>query len=88
MERPLAMAPERQRMPSNHSRISLTSAVVDDVVERDAAVGADGVVHILAGAEGGDDDGHLPLHAELQVLLQAGVALVDDQVHREWRHGG
>ena len=56
--------------------------VVDDVVEDDAAVGVDGVVDVGAGAEGGDDDGNLELDDGGEVLVEAVVALVDDQVDR------
>ena len=61
-------------------------AVVDDVVQRQAAVGVDGGVDVLARAQRRDDDRRLPLHPA-HVLFDAGVGAVDDLVDREGRGG-
>jgi hypothetical protein len=58
-------------------------AIVDHVVQRDTAPAVDRGVQVLARAERGDDDRHLPLRAGLQIAFEAIVGLVDDLVHRE-----
>ena len=62
-------------------------AVVDDVVQRDPAPRVDRVVELDARAERGDDDRHLPLRADLHVVLEAVVGAMDDLVDRERRGG-
>jgi len=59
--------------------------VVDDVVQRHAAVGMHRGVDVLARAERGDDDRRHPFHRQRDVLFEACVRLVDDLVDREWR---
>ncbi len=61
--------------------------VVDDVVQHHAAPAVHGLVHVLARAQGRDDDRHLVLGADLHVVLQPVVALVHDLVDGE-RCGG
>ena len=56
--------------------------VVNDVVQHDPAIGMHRLVDLLDGAERGDHDGHLVLHAHFEVVLQAGVGLVHDLVDR------
>jgi hypothetical protein len=58
-------------------------AVVDDVVQDDAAPGMDSACHLRHGAERGDDNGHLVLGAHHQILLQPLVRPVDDLVDGE-----
>ena len=60
--------------------------VVDDVVHHHAAPAVHGLVHVLARAQAGDDQRHLVLGADLQVVLQAVVALVHDLV--DGKRGG
>ncbi len=60
-------------------------AIVDDVVERDPAPAVDRMVEFLARAERRDDDRHLPLRADLHVMLEAVVGPVHDLVDRERR---
>jgi hypothetical protein len=60
-------------------------AVVDDVVERDAAPAVNRLVQFLARAERGDDDRHLPLLANRHVGFEPVVGAVDDLVDRERR---
>ena len=62
-------------------------AVVDDVVEGDAAPAVHRLVQFDDRAQQGDDDRHLPLGAGRHVLLQPGVGAVDDLVDRERRGG-
>ena len=57
--------------------------VVDDVVQDQAAIGVDGLVHLLAGAERGDHDGDLLADADGDVVFQSVVAAVDDLVDGE-----
>ena len=59
--------------------------IVDDVVQHDAAVAVHRLVHVFTRAQRRDDDGHLVLHAQLQVVLQAVVRLVHDLVDGKWR---
>ena len=61
--------------------------VVDDVVQRDPAVGVHRRVDVLARAERGDDDRRLPLDRQRQVLLEPRVRLVHDLVDGEGRGG-
>jgi hypothetical protein len=56
---------------------------VGDIVQHDAAVRVDGVVHVLPRAERGDDEGHLVLDAHLEVGHETLVAPVHDLVDRE-----
>ena len=58
-------------------------AVVDDVVEGDAAPGVDRVVHLDERAQRGDHDRHPPFGAGRHVLLQPIVGAMDDLVDRE-----
>ena len=60
-------------------------AVVDDVVQHDAAIAVHRLVHLRPRAERGDDDRHPVADADLQVVLQPGVAAMDDLVDRERR---
>src|SRR3546814_9433266 len=57
-------------------------AVVDDVVERDAAPAMDRLIEFLARAERGDRDRHLPLGAGRDVRLEPAVRFMDDLVDR------
>ena len=59
----------------------LREAIVDDVVQDDAAVGVHGLVDLFPRAEGGDHDRRLVLHAQLEVLLQTLVGPVHDEIH-------
>jgi hypothetical protein len=65
----------------------LRELVVDDVVQRHAAVAVHRVVHVGARAQRGDDDRHLVLHDHLHVVLEPVVALVHDLVDGERRGG-
>src|SRR3546814_6043908 len=58
-------------------------AVVDDVVQHQAAAGMGGLVDLDAGAERGDPDRHLPAGADLDVALEPDIGAVDDLVDRE-----
>src|SRR3546814_686357 len=60
-------------------------AIVDDVVERDAAPVMHRLVELLARAERGDGDRHLPFLAGRDVGLEPVVRAVDDLVDREGR---
>ena len=60
-------------------------AVVDHVVQHDAAPAVHGVVDIGTGAQARDDDRHLVLRAQRHVALEAVVALVHDLVDGERR---
>ncbi len=60
-------------------------AVVDDVVQHDAAIGMHRRIHFRHGAERGNDDRHFIFHAEHQIVLQPLVRHVDDLVDREGR---
>src|SRR3546814_441648 len=60
-------------------------AVVDDVVERDAAPAMDRLIEFLARAERGDRDRHLPLGAGRDVRLEPVVRFMDDLVDRVGR---
>ena len=62
-------------------------AVVDDVVKGDAAPSVDGVVQLFARPERGYDDRHLPLRADLHVVLEAVIRPVNDLVDRKGRRG-
>ena len=62
-------------------------AVVDDVVQRDSAPRVHRLVELDARAERGDDDRHLPLRANLHVVLEAVVGAMDDLVDGEGRGG-
>ena len=62
-------------------------AIVDDVVQRHAAVGVHRCVDVLARAERRDDDRRLPLDRHRHVFLKPGVRLVDDLVDRKRRGG-
>ena len=62
-------------------------AVVDDVVEDDPAVRVHGLVDLLPGTEGGDDDGHLMADDLGEVGLETVVRAVDDEVRGERRGG-
>ena len=62
-------------------------AVVDDVVQRHAAIGVHRRVDVLARAERGDDDRRLPFDRQRHVLFEPRVRLVDDLVDRERRGG-
>ena len=57
-------------------------AVGDHVMQGDAAVGMDGRVQVLAGAQGGDDHRRLPFHTKLEIFFEAVVGLVDDLIDR------
>ena len=58
-------------------------AVVDDVMQHDAAIGMDRRIDLRHGAERGDDDRHLVFDAEHQVVFEPLVGLVDDLVDGE-----
>lgn len=60
-------------------------AIVDDVMENDSAVCVDCVVDVGASAEGRDDDRNLELGDGRQILFQAVVGPVDDEVDGKWR---
>ena len=60
-------------------------AVVDHVVQRDPAPAVDRRIDILARAERGDDERHLPLGAGRHVGLEPIVRAVDDLVDRKRR---
>ena len=60
----------------------LRVAAGGDVMEYQATVAVHGVHHLLHGAEAGDDDGHALFYADGQVILQARVAVVNDQIDR------
>ena len=62
-------------------------AIVNDVVQRDAAPAMHRGVQVLARAQRGDDDRHLPLGAGGKVGFQPVVRFVDDLVDRERRGG-
>ena len=62
-------------------------AVVDDVVQHDAAVGVHRLVDELLGPQRSDHDRHLVLHAQFQVVLQAVIGAVHDLVDRKRRRG-
>lgn len=55
-------------------------AVVDNVMQHDAAIGMHGGVDLGHGAERGDDDRHLVFDAERKVVLQPLVRHMDDLV--------
>ena len=55
------------------------------VMEHQATVAVHSIDHFLHGAEAGDDDRHALFHADGQVVLQARVAVVNDQVDRVGR---
>ena len=55
--------------------------VVDDVVHGNAAPAFDGAEHLLARAERGDDQRHLPFGAGRHVCFEPVVRLVHDLVH-------
>ena len=60
-------------------------AIVDHVVQRDAAPAMHGVVELGPCAEGRDHDRRLPLGAGRHVMLQARIGAMDDLVDREGR---
>ena len=62
-------------------------AIVDDVVQRHAAVAVHRLIDVLARAERSDDDRRLPLDRHRHVFLEPRVGLVDDLVDRERRGG-
>jgi hypothetical protein len=62
-------------------------AVVDDVVQRDPAPRMHRLVQLLARAERGDDDRHLPLGAGRHILFEPGVRPVHDLVDRKGCRG-
>jgi hypothetical protein len=65
-------------------------AVVDDVVQNDAAVGVDRVVHLRPSAKGRDDDRDFVLDTGCQVLFKPLVGPVHDLVdgeRRSWQVG-
>ncbi len=59
--------------------------VIDDVMQRNPAPAMHRLVQILARAERGDHDRHLPFRAGRQVGLEPLVGAVDDLVDREGR---
>ena len=61
---------------------------VDHVVEHQTAVAVDRANHFIGRTQAGDDDRHLILHAQFNVMLQAVIAAVHDLVDRKGRHLG
>ena len=62
-------------------------AIIDHVVQDDAAPAVRGLVDVFPRAQRGDQHGHLPFFAERHVLFEAVVGLVDDLIDREGRGG-
>lgn len=62
-------------------------AVVDDVMQHDAAIGMHGGIDLGHGAERGDDDRHLVFDAEREVMLQSLVRHMDDLINGEGAAG-
>ena len=60
-------------------------AVVDHVVQHDAAIGVDRLVDLFQRTERRDHDRHLVFDAHFEVVLQAAVRLVHDLVDGERR---
>ena len=60
-------------------------AVIDDVVQRDAAMGTHRFVDFLARAERRDHDRHFLFDADVEVTLESFVRTMHDQVGRERR---
>lgn len=44
-----------------------------------------GLIDLLAGTQGGDDDGHLIVHTGLEVFFEPVIGAVDDLVDRKGR---
>ncbi len=65
-------------------------AVVDDIVQNDAAVGVDSIVHLGPSAKGRDDDRDFVFDTGCQVLFEPRVGPVHDLVdgeRRNWQVG-
>jgi hypothetical protein len=62
-------------------------AIVDDVVQRQAAIAVHRFIDVLARAERSDDNRRFPLDRQRNVFLKPGVGLVDDLVDRKRRGG-
>ena len=58
-------------------------AIVDDVVQGDSAPSVDRLIELLARAERGNDDRHLPFGAGRQIGLEPIVGAVDDLIDGE-----
>ena len=63
-------------------------AVVDDVVQDNAAIAVHRLIDHLFCSQRGDYDGYLVLYAHLEVVLQAVVGAVHDLVDRKGRRRG
>ena len=57
---------------------------VDDIVQNNAAIGVDGLVHFFTRAERRDDDRHFVFHTHLNIVVETVIGLVNDLVHRKW----
>ncbi|WP_333489943.1 hypothetical protein [Acidocella sp. MX-AZ03] len=57
--------------------------IVDDIMQHQPAIAMHRLIHLRHRAERGDDDGHPIFHAQRQILLQARIGLVDDEIDRE-----
>ena len=55
-------------------------------MEHQAAIAVNRANHFIGCAQAGDDDRHLVLHAQLDVVLQTVVAAMHDLVDRKRRH--
>lgn len=57
--------------------------LVDDVVDAVAAIGVDGVIDFVAGAEAADDEWYFVFDDQFEVFFEAVVGFVDDEVDGE-----
>ena len=78
----------RSRRNANQAGCTLVDcrmgmALIGDVVQRDAAIGLDGLVYLGNSAKRGDHHRHLVLDQQADVLFQAIVRPVDNQVCRK-----
>ena len=65
-------------------------AVVDDIVQHNAAIGMDGLIDVFACTQRGDDNRHLVVHNNAEVVLNAVIGAVHDEVRgkRAYRSAG
>ena len=62
-------------------------AIVDDVMQDEAAIGVNGLVDLLHRAERGDDVRNLVLHADPQIGVEPRVGAMHDLIDRERGRG-